>query len=190
MSKFTVKIELQGLKIQVEGTHENAPRLAQRVSEQIGAIIKPPLLIEAGRNGAADHQEPADEKSKSKKKKTGTAGAKYASEDIALSHDPTQHGTPAQDWSTAQKAIWFLYVAKSDKSLSGYSIAKAFNKHFKSAGAINAGNVNKALEKERLNGTSSTVGADTADGTVRYYLTDAGKTMGAQLAKGASSATK
>lgn len=185
MSKFSVKIKLQGLEIEVEGTHENAPRLAQRIGEQIGTLIKPPLLIEAGRNGGVihDESESGDDKGKSKRKKGG-GGAKSSADDIAFSHDPTKHGTPTQEWTTTQKAIWFLHAANPDKSLSGYSIAKAFNKHFKSAGAINAGNVNKGLEKERLNGTSSTVGADTADGTVRYYLTDAGKAMGAQLVKG------
>ena len=100
------------------------------------------------------------------------------------SHEPSTHGSPCQEWSTAQKAIWFLYVAKPGKPLSGYSIAKAFNKQFKSSGAIIGGNVNKYLEKEKLKGTSSTVGADMSDGTARYYLTDAGKTTGAQLAKG------
>jgi hypothetical protein len=187
MSKFSVKIKLQGLEIEVEGTHENAPRLAQRVGEQIGALIKPSLLIEAGKNGGTSHDEPepSDDKGKPKKKKSGgTGGSKSSADDLVFLHDPTKHGTPIQTWTSAEKAIWFLYVANPDKSLSGYSIAKAFNKHFKSAGAVDAGNVNKGLEKERLNGTSSTVGADTADGTIRYYLTDAGKAMGAQLAKG------
>jgi hypothetical protein len=62
--------------------------------------------------------------------------------------------------------------------------AKAFNKRFKSAGALNPGKVNKYLEKEKLKDTSSTVGADMSDGTARYYLTDAGRAMGTQLAKG------
>jgi hypothetical protein len=53
MSKFSIKIKLQGLEIEVEGTQENTPRLAQRVGEQIGALIKPSLLLEAGRSGGA-----------------------------------------------------------------------------------------------------------------------------------------
>ena len=84
---------------------------------------------------------------------------------MTFTHDPSQHGSPSQDWTTTQKAIWLLYVVNSDKPLSGYSIAKAFNKQFKSAGAINNGNVNKGFDKEKLKGTSATVGADMSDGT-------------------------
>lgn len=185
MSKFTVKIELQGLKIEVEGTHENAPRLAQRVGEQIGALVKPPLLAEMNKSGSSNVEtdEPAEDR-KTKRKKPGGGGSKASADDVTFTHDPSQHGGPSQEWTTVQKAIWLLCVADPGRPLSGYSIAKAFNKQFKSAGAINAGNVNKGLEKERLKGTSSTVGADLSDGTTRYYLTDTGKSMGAQLAKG------
>jgi hypothetical protein len=186
MSKFSIKIKLQGLEIEVEGTQENAPRLAQRVGEQIGALIKPSLLLEAGRNGGAilDAPESSDDKGKTKKKKSGSGGAKSSADDVTFTHDPSNHGSPSQDWTTVQKAIWFLHAAAPDKPLSGYSIAKAFNKQFKSAGSIVGGNVTQGLDKEKLKGASSPIGADVSDGTARYYLTDAGKAMGAQLAKG------
>ncbi|HWY57936.1 MAG TPA: PadR family transcriptional regulator [Terriglobales bacterium] len=184
MSKFSVKIKLKELEIEVEGSHETAPRIAQRVGEQIGALIKPPLLIEMGKNGSQTTDTVDTSEGKTRKKKAGGSGSKASADDVAFTHDPSQHGSPTQEWTTTQKAIWLLWVANSDKPLSGYSIAKAFNKSFKSAKAINNGNVNKGLDKERLKGTSSTVGADTSDGTSRYYLTDAGKTLGAKLAKG------
>ena len=186
MSKFSVKIKLQGLEIEVEGSQDIAPRIAQRVGEQIGALVKPPMLIEMGKNGSqiTDSAEPGEDKGKTKKKKSGGGGAKSSADDVTFTHDPSQHGSPSQEWTTVQKAIWLLYVVNSEKPLSGYSIAKAFNKQFKSAGAINNGNVSKGLDKEKLKGTSSPVGADLSDGTARYYLTDAGKAMGAQLAKG------
>jgi len=185
MSKFSVKIKLQGLEIEVEGTQETAPRIAQRVGEQIGALVKPPLLIEMGKSNGAGSDSSDEDKGKSKKKKSGgSGGSKASADDVTFTHDPAQHGSPTQEWTTTQKSIWLLWLANSDKPLSGYSIAKAFNKQFKSAKAINGGNVNKGLEKERHKGTSSTVGADTADGTTRYYLTEAGKAMGAKLAKG------
>lgn len=186
MSKFRVKIKMQALEIEVEGTHENAPRLAQRVGEQIGSLIKPSLLIEAGKNGGAILDAEPDDKGKSKKKKSGGGGAKSSADDVTFTHDPSNHGSPSQEWTTVQKAIWLLYVVNPEKPLSGYSIAKAFNKQFKSAGAIVGGNVTKGLDKEKLKGTSSPVGADLSDGTARYYLTDAGKATGAQLAKGVS----
>lgn len=185
MSKFSVKIKLKELEIEVEGSHETAPRIAQRVGEQISALVKPPLLIEMGKNGSQIADSTESSEGKKRNKRSGSSGGSKASaDDVTLSHDPSQHGSPTQEWTTTQKAIWLLWVANSDKPLSGYSIAKAFNKDFKSAKAINNGNVNKGLEKERLKGTSSTVGADTSDGTTRYYLTDSGKALGAKLAKG------
>jgi hypothetical protein len=187
MSKFTVKVKLQGLEIEVEGSQETAPRIAQQVGQQISAVLKPPMLIEMVRDNGKSGSESSDgseDKGRSKKKRSGGSGSKSPADDVAVTHDPSQHGSPSQEWTTAQKAIWLLYIANSTKPLSGYSIAKAFNKQFKSAGAIIGGNVNKGLEKEKLKGTSAPVGADVSDGTARYYLTDAGKTMGAQLAKG------
>lgn len=185
MSKFRVKIKLQALEIEVEGSQETAPRIAQRVGEQIGALVKPPLLIEMGKNGSQITDSPdSEDKGKTKKKKSGSGGAKSPADDVTFTHDPSNHGSPSQEWTTTQKAIWILYAAAPDKPLSGYSIAKTFNKQFKSAGAIVGGNVTKGFEKEKLKGASSPVGADVSDGTPRYYLTDAGKAMGAQLAKG------
>lgn len=67
--------------------------------------------------------------------------------------------------------------------LRAYSIAKSFNKHFKSAGALNAGNVSQGLERERLKGADVTVGANTNEGAAKYYLTETGILMAKQLAK-------
>ena len=53
MSKFKIKVELQSLRIEVEGSREDVPRLAQRVGEQIGDLVKPTLLLQAGRSNPA-----------------------------------------------------------------------------------------------------------------------------------------
>jgi hypothetical protein len=187
MSKFSVKIKLQGLEIEVEGSQDVAPRIAKQVGEQISALVKPPMLIEMGKNsnGSIESAEDHDDKGKPKKKKSsGGGGSKASADDVAFTHDPSQHGSPQQGWTTTQKAIWLLHAVNSDKPLSGYSIAKIFNKQFKSAGAINNGNVNKGFDKEKLKGATAPVGADMSDGTARYYLTDVGKALGAKLAKG------
>jgi hypothetical protein len=68
--------------------------------------------------------------------------------------------------------------------MTGYSIAKNFNKQFRSAGAINAGNVNKGLDKERLKGTGATIGADTSSGAAQYFLTQAGEVSAQTLIRG------
>ena len=55
MSKFTIKVELQGLKIEVEGTKEDAPKLAQAFGQQLGSLIQPSALLAASN----DKQAPA-----------------------------------------------------------------------------------------------------------------------------------
>lgn len=184
MSKFSVKIKLQGLEIEVEGSQDVAPRIAKQVGEQIGALVKPPLLIEMGKSNGASSESPDEDKGKSKKKKSSGSG-KGSIEDVPFTHDPSTHGSPSQEWTTVQKAIWFLYAAAPANPVSGGSIAKSFNKQFKSAGAIVGSNVTAGLDKEKLKGASAPVGAEVLDGSPsRYYLTEAGKAMGAKLAKG------
>jgi hypothetical protein len=101
-------------------------------------------------------------KSRGKRKSTsGSSGARSSADELTISIDPSKYGSPMQGWSVAQKAIWFLHVVTTTtgtKNLSCYSIAKNFNKHFKSSGALNAANVSRSLEKERLKGTDATVG--------------------------------
>jgi hypothetical protein len=189
MSKFSIKIELQGLKIEMEGTREDVPRLSQKVGEQIGNLIKPSLLLEAGGTNPPDSngdRSVAPVKGKPRtRKSSGGGGARTSTEDIAVSIDPATHGSPRQEWKTAQKAIWFLYVIRNtnEGGLTAYAIKNGFNKHFRAAGAINAGNVSRDLEKERLKGTGATVGADTNEGAAKYFLTDAGIKLAEQLIK-------
>jgi hypothetical protein len=52
MSKFTVKLELegyevklQGLKVSVEGTKEDAPKIAQQIERQLSGMIQAPAVI-------------------------------------------------------------------------------------------------------------------------------------------------
>jgi hypothetical protein len=105
MSKFSVKIRLQGLEIEVEGSQDTAPRIAQRVGEQIGALVKPPLLIEMGKHGASGSDTSDDHEDRTKKKKKSGGGGKASADDVTLTHDPSQHGSPSQEWTTVQKAM-------------------------------------------------------------------------------------
>lgn len=190
MSKFTIKVELQSLKIEVEGSREDVPRLAERVGEQLGNLIKPTLLLDSGsanRNGAESDADQGGKKGRSGKKKSGAGVNKSPADDINVSIDPSKHGSPTQEWTTVQKSIWFLYVLSKTtdtKQLTAHSIAKNFNKHFRSAGPIIGGNVSKGLEKERLKGTDATVGADTSSGAARYFLTQSGEAQAQQMIKG------
>jgi hypothetical protein len=189
MSKFTIKVELQSLKIEVEGTRDDAPRLAARVGAQLGELITPALLLENGNGNASSASAQDSEKAKARggKRRSGTGASKTPADDINISVDPSKYGSPAQTWTAVHKAIWFLYVLSKTtdtKQLTGYSIAKNFNKSFRSAGAIVGGNVSKGLDKERLKGTDATVGADTSSGAAKYFLTNKGELLAQRLIKG------
>jgi hypothetical protein len=194
MSKFTIKIELQGLKIEMEGAREDVPRLSQKVGEQIGNLIKPGMLLEAGRSnpaGSNGDNDSATEKRKSRTRKGAGGGRTRSSkEDLAVSIDPATHGSPRQEWNTAQKAIWFLYVVRDTETdgLTASAIANGFNKQFKAAGTIIGGNVSRDLEKERLKGTGATVGANKNEGAAKYFLTEAGIKTAETLIKGEAAA--
>jgi hypothetical protein len=193
MSKFTIKVELQGLKIEVEGTKEDAPKLAQRIGQQFSAILQPAALLEAGNGNRPTLEGEATETDTKRKKakKSGGGGTKTATDDINFIHDSAKYGTPQQGWTQTEKAIWFLYIVAGQANVSqqtAYSIMKNFNKYFKAAGQINNGNVMKGLDKEKLKGANATVGTDVTDGTAKYFLTQSGTATAQRLAQGRESA--
>jgi len=194
MSKFTVEVELQGLKIKVEGSKEDAPKLAQQIGKQIGGLLQAPAALASGDGnlsgstvleGELESENGAGKKQRKARKSGG--GGRTPSETINLSHDSAAYGSPLQGWTTTQKSIWFLYIASKQANvtqLTATNIAKNFNKYFRASGIIHGGNVFQGLEKERLKGVNATVNADMADGTAKYFLTQAGIAVGEKLAKG------
>src|SRR5947199_4420287 len=112
MSKFTIKVELKGLKIEVESTKEDAPKLAQRIGQQFGAILQPAAMLESGNGHRTTLEGETSERDGKKKRtrKSGGSGAKTTTDDINFVHDSAKYGTPQQGWTQTQKAIWLLYI--------------------------------------------------------------------------------
>ena len=186
MSKFTIRVELQGLKIEVEGTKEDAPKLANQIGKQLGGLLQAPATLANGSSVIEGEVLDGNGTGKKARKQRKAGGTKTPADDLNFTHDPENYGAPQQEWTQAQKAIWFLYVVGEQAHITqqtAYSIAKNFNRYFKASGQINAGNVLKGLEKERLK-TPATVNADLTDGTAKYFLTTAGTTLASRLAKG------
>jgi hypothetical protein len=202
MSKFTVKVELQGyevklqgLKFSVEGTKEDAPKIAQQIEKQLSGMIQAPAILASpgltsGNGSPVIEGEVLNDDGTGKKKrirKSSAGGTKTPADEINFVHDSSQYGSPLQGWTQVQKAIWFLYVVGKQTQitqLTGYSIAKNFNRLFKAAGQINNGNVTKGLDGQKLKGTNATVGSDMTDGTAKYFLTTTGIALAESLAKG------
>jgi hypothetical protein len=204
MSKFKVNVKVQGYEVKlgsvefsVEGEREDAQKMSHEIERQLSGMIHAPAVMTPtamtpgnGNQRVLEGQVINDnnDSGPKKKRKTGGSGSsKTSSEEINFVHDPAKYGTPQQSWSTAEKAIWLLYIVNEQakvSELTSYHIAKNFNKHFKASKTIGHGNVMTALEKEKTKGTNSTVGSNNNDGTTKYFLTQAGIAMAQRLSKG------
>lgn len=103
-------------------------------------------------------------------------------EAIDFKHDAEKYGFPKQDWSTAQKTMWLLYMLTEDNialELTANVIASTFNKHFKSFKTILAHNVVRDLGKEK--GKSGAVNSDATKNPETWHLLETGKKQMAAL---------
>ena|SRR5579872_4261871 len=186
MSKFSIKVKLQALEIEVEGTREDAPKIYQELGKQVSGLLQSPAVLASGNGSSVLEGEVVADNRKTKKTRRIGGGTKTSADELNLAHDPAKYGTPQQGWTQSQKSIWFLHIVGKQANvtqLTTYSLAKNFNKHFKSSGQLNAANVMRGLEKERMK-NPATVNADMKDGTAKYFLTVAGTAIAEKLAKG------
>lgn len=207
MSKFKVEVEVQGyevklglVKFSVEGTKEDASEIAQRIERQLSGMVQAPAVmtptaLTPGSGNASPKTIDAvvgidsGGTAKRKAKRSSGGGSKTPADDVNIVHDSAKYGTPLMTWTTAEKAIWFLYIVNEQANVSeltAYNIAKNFNKYFKASKPINSGNVMTGLDKDRGKGTNSTVSTTVTEGTAKYFLTQAGIAMAQRLAKGES----
>lgn len=180
MSKVKIKLELQGLKLEIEAERENIPSITRGITEQLAGIFRAPGSV----LGVEPEQLPnrtiqlaaADETKNAKipKRRRTSSTAESAGTAIDFRHDVAKYGNPKQEWNTAQKALWLIYVVSKQtehKELSQGSIADTFNKHFKQAKLIQQGNVGRDLGKLKIL-ASAPVGEDTTKSPSVWYLTD------------------
>lgn len=200
MSKFKIKMKLQGLELEIEGSREDAPLITQNLGQQLagllrptGAILEGELPVEHGRVQqvltSSDAMTVAvPRKITRRRKQIATANTENLSSDevaVDWKHDPTKYGTPKQSWSTTEKSIWTLYVVAeeaNEKELSGPRIAQTFNKHFRQAGTILGHNVNRDLGRHKVKKKGHPpVSEDTTKSPPRWFLTEEGKRMAQEL---------
>lgn len=150
------EFEITGLKLKIKGDDVSGKvtALQQQVQNLMATITAlaqggVPTLPTAPDNGVATKllevgQAPPDLQpvlngSRSPRKvpvpKGAGAGVRRRAEAIDFKHDADQYGFPRQNWATAQKAMWLIYVLGEqgeNKEFSASEIAATFNKHFKS----------------------------------------------------------
>src|SRR5437868_845190 len=101
-SKFRVKVELQGLKFEIEGDREIGSIIAQNVANQIANVVQPTALLESPNGGQNGHRvmdaQPAAPAPK-RKKSSGKSGGSTDGNSIPAvnwTHDPAKWGSPLQ----------------------------------------------------------------------------------------------
>ena len=193
MPKVKIKFKLTGLEFEVEAEREDMPVISQNLANQLGGILTPAASIASGKLPAITQTpSPADDpesSAKTRRKGVRRAGAAAATttertaKALDWQHNSEQWGNPLQTWTLLQKAIWLLYVAKAEGSISEMTstqVTETFNKHFRQSGAINRANTARDLGKAKA-AAPAKVGEDTTKSPSTWYLTTEGEKTAAQL---------
>ena len=185
MGKYKMKFELQGLKIEVEGDREDAPEIGRSIGDKIAGVLQVAQVTEPTPQhpvlsmGTVEVVNRSRRRGTKRSPQSATANGDTSVAVIDWKHDPQKWGAPLQNWSTAKKSIWLLYVVGKEgkgQELSGSTIANTFNVHFKQAGLIQVFNVNRDLGKLKAQ-PNAVVGEDTQGGGSRWFLTQSGIMM-------------
>jgi hypothetical protein len=190
MSKFKIKMKLTGFELEIEGSRDDVPMIAQNLGQQIAGMISPAASIVEGnfiegQTGttavfaetlvAGNTAKPSRKRKRSIK---SSSDSQNPSEALEWRHDSLKYGEPAQSWKTAEKAIWMIHVVKCElqkDQLSATAIADTFNKKFRQSGTIRATNVSRDLGKMKVrNGGPPSVGLDTQKSPNEWFLTTEG----------------
>lgn len=175
---FKISVEIQGLKINVEGDRELAPTIAQNVVKQVAASIQPAGLLDAPKNGQGAHPviDVETAETPARRKRRGVARATSDSSSVlSWNHDASKWGTPLQSWKQPQKVNWLLYVVEQEnvsKDMSPTEMANTFSAKFREAGLLKKGNISRDL------GNNSDL-FGSVDG--RWFLKQGGKDAAAKL---------
>jgi hypothetical protein len=203
MSKFKMKLKVTGFELEIEGDRQDVPLIARNVSAQLGAMVQPANDIaqgtapRLGRDAIDVTPTPTPEGTSSKKSRgrprKGSPGASSATELDAFdwSHDVASWGNALQSWNTLQKSVWLLYVMDKQnvaKDASAAQIANTFNKHFRQAKPILAANVSRDLGKAKSTPPAK-VGEQTTSDPHKWFLTEEGLKLAAELVKAARGET-
>lgn len=184
MSKVKFKFKITGLELEFEGSREDVPMITNAIGNQVQNMLNPPAEI---LNGEVEVIESTPKsatistpKKRRKPSKSGSSNGQQVSPKegatITWKHDPKKYSSPVQEWKTAQKALWVLYVVSEESNtdeLSASVIADIFNREFKRAGTIRGTNISRDFGKLKL-GKDALVG-ETVGSPSTWFLTEKGK---------------
>jgi hypothetical protein len=202
MARFKIRMKLQGLELEVEGTRDDVPLIAQSVGQQLAGLLEPAAQIVEGEaradgNGGAPIAPSAVESSKKgwRARKPRHPAVPASSGDSEASviwkHDPAKWGNPQQSWSGPHKAVWLLYVASQEgqsKEMSSGTITATFNKMFREAGQLHRRNMARDLGRLKTQ-SPPLLGEDATKSPSLWFLTHEGNKRAEELVQEARGGT-
>lgn len=187
MSKFRVKLKIQGFDLEIEGTREDVPFITKRVGQQVAGMLQPvsdiieaevteprtPVQTAVDAVPTRPRRRRAQHKPKEPSQEGGSGESTRA---VDWTHDPSKWGTPQQGWPTAKKAMWLLFVVHNELNIQGLTaevIETTFNKHFRQAKPIRRSNIRRDLGQLKTK-TNAGVYEDTTKSPPVWFLTQEG----------------
>jgi len=182
MSRFKVKLEVTGFKMEIEGSRDDVGTITKSIGEQFTGLMQPassivtgdPKSLPASTNGIEDAIEVKSKRGR--RKSNGSGGKAEKGGAVDFQNEPSKYGAPIQGWSTLDKSLWLLHAVKEQANigeLSAGEIAATFNKHFKQMGKISPPNVSRDLGKKK-SGAKALVNENTSVHPAKWYLTSEG----------------
>jgi hypothetical protein len=179
-NRVEFELEIQGFRLKVKGSKENAGQITAQVGQALLGVITPPSIDgKQHQNNVEDivHTEVVNEKHKKRPRKakiqTDTNGTNNV---IDFTPEPEKYGVPSIKWTTGQKSLWLLYVVKQLKiadALTTTQIIETFNKHFRQSKQIS--NVARDLGKMKIDSVNMWVAEDTSKNPSEWYITEPGE---------------
>jgi hypothetical protein len=194
--KFRVSLKVREFELEIEGSRNDVPLIAQAIGQQMTGLLSPAANIVDGEIIEDKKVFPEqDNLLRTRKKRSGksssvTSSSRHISGDdveaVALEwvHDPSKWGTPEQSWNTTKKSIWLLFVTSKNldiSELSGKQVAATFNKHFRQSGEVKTSRVNRDLGVLKTKNKPPFIGENTSQTPSKWYLTQEGEKYAQEL---------
>lgn len=126
-NKFKIKLKLTSFELEIEGSREDVPLMAQAVGQQMSGLLLPASGIVEGEivedkslpQAPPEPQPKPRRKPASRRRSTASTSLTSNGKNLVVAavdwrHDPSKWGNPQQDWTTADKSIWLLYVISKE----------------------------------------------------------------------------
>lgn len=186
MSKFRIKMKLQGLELEIEGAREDAAAISQNIGAQLSSMMQPVTGIIDGevphKNGFSNSA-PQIINVTAKKPRRARQSYGMPANDVEGSQalnfvsSPEKFGNPQQTWKTADKALWLIYVLQENElgtEFSTKTIVETFNTHFKQSGKITTSNVSRDVGRLKTK-KPALVGENASSNPPTWFLVEEGR---------------